>query len=710
MASQDDDSDLENFQVEDDEGSIQKTVSEEGQPEEKPWVLTEDINAQNRSNLLALELMGLKDDDDNPDDRLVHVNDAVRELQVRIKRKKIYKDLGIYILFVILVVMVVFMGRDVTAVYRIQAALVDAFVMEEFKPEDSHIPKYYPDIGQIEEFWQWLRGPFYEAISATGWYNGGNFRSLETKYVRLYNRLLGGIRFRQLRVRPDSCITDKSFQPLIKECYWYYDLFSRDTAGFGWTIKRSGDYGYLEKTYNYTNAEKAGGRHNWGYISSYYPPGGFIYDVLLNDSFDQKFTQLFDTLWIDKETRAVFVQLNLVNMNFFQMVTSVVFMLEFDPGGGVNPVVEFNTFRIELYTTPLDFFRLFIELSFVCFLSYYTFRMVLEVKLANKHGMVGKYFSDVWNFIDALNLLIFVFVILMYFVYYFLPQRGVEDPLTNEYVDLERISEYYVQIYNIISLNLLLCFIKMFKYLRVNDRLSLLWKTMRRASPDLLSFIFIFLIVFLGFSFMGLLLFGDALKTFSSFGNSLYSCFYMILGDFPSEVIKVNQILGPIFFFLFVFLVFFIMLNMFLAIINDAYAEENARVKQQAINVLRSLMKAARATWKEMKAKTRGKKEGRNILSDEYLLKTLLTAKHANRPKIPYDELHQLGEVESPRLRKMNRRIKEKQDDDVPKSPVLLKLQDLATQIKELQKMIDKKENALRKSIKQQQQNGTNRL
>jgi len=355
---------------------------------------------------------------------------------------------------------------------------------------------------------------------------------------------------------------------------------------------------------------------------------------------------------------------------------------------------------LELYSTPLDFFRLFIELCFLSFLCYYSFRMILEVKLASQHGMVRKYFSDIWNFLDALNLFLFLVVIVMYVVYYGLPERAVHDPLTNDYVDLERLSDYYIQMYNIISVNLLLCFIKMFKYLRVNDRLSLLWKTMKRASPDLLSFIFIFLIVFLGFSFMGLLLFGDALDSFSSFGNSLYSCFYMILGDFNLDVFKANQILGPIFFFLFVFLVFFIMLNMFLAIINDAYAEENARVKQQAINVLRSLMKAARATWMEMKAKTRSKKEGRNVLSDEYLLKTVLNAKHQNRPKIPYDELHQLGEVESPRLRKLNRRIKDKKDDDVPKSPVVLRLQDLEGQIKELQKLIDKKEALLRGSTK----------
>ena len=47
-----------------------------------------------------------------------------------------------------------------------------------------------------------------------------------------------------------------------------------------------------------------------------------------------------------------------------------------------------------------------------------------------------------------------------------------------------------------------------------------------------------------------------------------------MLGDFYFEAIeKANRVLGPIFFLTYVFFVFFVLLNMFIAIINDTYGE-----------------------------------------------------------------------------------------------------------------------------------------
>ncbi|MRA76127.1 hypothetical protein GH890_32380, partial [Bacillus thuringiensis] len=42
-----------------------------------------------------------------------------------------------------------------------------------------------------------------------------------------------------------------------------------------------------------------------------------------------------------------------------------------------------------------------------------------------------------------------------------------------------------------------------------------------------------------------------------------------------------NRILGPTYFILYVFFVFFVLLNMFLAIINDTYSEVKAELSNQ---------------------------------------------------------------------------------------------------------------------------------
>ena len=53
-----------------------------------------------------------------------------------------------------------------------------------------------------------------------------------------------------------------------------------------------------------------------------------------------------------------------------------------------------------------------------------------------------------------------------------------------------------------------------------------------------------------------------------------YTLIRIILGDFDFPTLeKASSALGPLYFFSYVFVVFFVLLNMFLAIINDTYSE-----------------------------------------------------------------------------------------------------------------------------------------
>ena len=61
-----------------------------------------------------------------------------------------------------------------------------------------------------------------------------------------------------------------------------------------------------------------------------------------------------------------------------------------------------------------------------------------------------------------------------------------------------------------------------------------------------------------------------------------FTLFRIILGDFNFHALQeANSILGPAYFILYVFFVFFILLNMFLAIINDTYSEVKAELAGQ---------------------------------------------------------------------------------------------------------------------------------
>lgn len=76
------------------------------------------------------------------------------------------------------------------------------------------------------------------------------------------------------------------------------------------------------------------------------------------------------------------------------------------------------------------------------------------------------------------------------------------------------------------------------------------------------------------------LVFGTQIEDYSTFYSSTFALLRTILGDFDFNALETaNRILGPIFFITYVFFVFFVLLNMFLAIINDSYVEVKMEMK-----------------------------------------------------------------------------------------------------------------------------------
>ena len=62
--------------------------------------------------------------------------------------------------------------------------------------------------------------------------------------------------------------------------------------------------------------------------------------------------------------------------------------------------------------------------------------------------------------------------------------------------------------------------------------------------------------------------------------------FRIILGDFDyAEMENAQRALGPVYFLSYIFFVFFVLLNMFLAIINDTYAEVKSEIVTSEIEL-----------------------------------------------------------------------------------------------------------------------------
>jgi len=114
---------------------------------------------------------------------------------------------------------------------------------------------------------------------------------------------------------------------------------------------------------------------------------------------------------------------------------------------------------------------------------------------------------------------------------------------------------------------------------------------------------------------------------------SMITCFQMILGVFTyTDISRANFTLGPIFFVLFIILVYFTLANMFLAIINDAYAF----VKFHNMEA-RSLTQALRGQQKP--GGLCGGKKKSYLMSDEELLNRLKMNESSLTGVLHIDEL-----------------------------------------------------------------------
>lgn len=102
--------------------------------------------------------------------------------------------------------------------------------------------------------------------------------------------------------------------------------------------------------------------------------------------------------------------------------------------------------------------------------------------------------------------------------------------------------------------------------------MSLLLNTLYRAREDTFYFIVIFVVLMLGFVGMSYLTFGSHIDGFDTVGGAFRMCFQTTIGEFDYQSLaKVNEPMAAIFFFPFNILFIFILLNIFLAIINQTY-------------------------------------------------------------------------------------------------------------------------------------------
>ena len=127
---------------------------------------------------------------------------------------------------------------------------------------------------------------------------------------------------------------------------------------------------------------------------------------------------------------------------------------------------------------------------------------------------------------------------------------------------------------DITAFNAILTWIKLFKYLDFFDSLQMLINTLTRAVPMLGSLMITIVIVLLGAGQSFFMAFGLEVHTYRDFYSSVSGLLRMAVGDFDyTELADSNRVLGPVLFWLYIMLAFFVMMSMFIALISEAFKD-----------------------------------------------------------------------------------------------------------------------------------------
>ncbi|CDQ58575.1 unnamed protein product [Oncorhynchus mykiss] len=482
-----------------------------------------------------------------------------RELFVRTT----LRELLVYLVFLVDICLLTY-GMTSSNTYYYTKVMTDLFVLT---PSGNGVT--FQSISSMADFWTYAQGPMLDGLYWTKWYNDQSLQNGDNSFIYYENMLLGVPRMRQIKVMNNSCKVHKDFRNEISGCFDVYNEKKEDEV----------DFGLVNGTaWQYHNEKEIKGSAHWGLLTTY-SGGGYYQDLnRTKEESAEILMEMNNNLWLDHGTRAVFIDFSTYNANI-NLFCVIRLLVEFPATGGAIPSYQIRTVKLIRYITYWDYFIIGCEMVFCLFILYYIVEEILELRI---HGF--SYFSSIWNTLDVVVILLAI-VAIIFNVFRTIKVDKLLGKLLEQpgiYADFEFLAFWQTQYNNMNAVNLFFAWIKVFKYISFNKTMTQLSSTLGRCAKDIMGFAIMFFIVFFAYAQLGYLLFGTEVKSFSTFVKCIFTQFRIILGDFDYDAIeRANRVLGPIYFVTYVFFVFFVLLNMFLAIINDTYSEVKEELSSQ---------------------------------------------------------------------------------------------------------------------------------
>merc|ERR1719409_962881 len=124
-------------------------------------------------------------------------------------------------------------------------------------------------------------------------------------------------------------------------------------------------------------------------------------------------------------------------------------------------------------------------------------------------------------------------------------------------------------------------FLRLVIYLSLHPRIAVLVNTIKEAADDIVHFVITFTLLYTVLAFLSFWMFGSSQMVYNTFGDAMLTQFKMLIGEWPWTENTDPQLF--IYLLTYALIMFFILLNFFLAIVVDTFTRVQEVVQETQV-------------------------------------------------------------------------------------------------------------------------------
>ena len=393
----------------------------------------------------------------------------------------------------------------------------------------------------------------------------------------------------------DTCKINYHFDSSIKFCDEEYSVLYqvKDPHHYQWQTYNS-SFSPLSSdqdvysAFQYTKSSQIDSYPYAGIVNTYMG-GGYVFKMN-NLGYDQSILKAnLDNLkqngWIDRQTRAVFVEFTIYNPNV-NLFSNCLILFEIISTGQIISSSQFSPINLfDINNSSFISFKIIMNVIYMIFISMFMAKEIKEIVRDR-----SKYFKQFYNYIELIiiafswaSFSMYLYRLYSSYEVYNLLKKSKKDftqtAQLSTFIQTAFINLQYISYCND-TLQMFLGFcaafgtIRFIKLLRFNKKIIVFIQAFSHSIKDLLSFGLLFIILWFSFVQAMYLIFNEKSAQFATLVTSMETLFQLILGKFDVlPIIKANAVFGSIFYILYNILVVCMLINIFLSILTDHYNE-----------------------------------------------------------------------------------------------------------------------------------------